>query len=256
MTMTMTILTVYDGTDAVTLTGNAERWLVEVDLAELGDSGKPTDERGTPDDRARRLLEAATHTITLEGGGRLEYWVEKVDSESDAVATRAGFVPWRDLLRLRRELPALPTELEVRSYTNLDTAAFLEVNNRAFDWHPEQGNMTPELLAAKQAEPWYDPDGFLVLEEQGSVIGFCWTKVHADQNPALGEIYAIAVDPDHHGRGLGRELTLAGLAHLSELGLRHAILFVESDNRPALRIYQNLGFEVEFTNRAYQRFVR
>ena len=72
----------------------------------------------------------------------------------------------------------------------------------------------------------------------------------------LGEIYAIAVDPEHHGRGLGRELTLAGLTHLAGRGLRHAILYVESDNRPARRMYRNLGFEVEFTNRAYQRFVR
>ena len=37
---------------------------------------------------------------------------------------------------------------------------------------------------------------------------------------------------------------------------RHAILYVESDNRPALRLYRGLGFETEFTNRSYQRIVR
>ena len=252
----MDSLTVSDGTDVVTLTGGPERWLVELRIDDVGEPGEPSDERGTPAERGRRLLEAATHAVGLEGGGRLEYWIERVDDRSDEVPTRAGFVPWRDLMRLRRELPALPTELAVRAYRDADAEAFLDVNNRAFDWHPEQGEMTLDDLAAKQAEPWYDPEGFLVLEEDGAITGFCWTKVHDDEQPALGEIFAIAVDPEHHGRGLGRKLTLAGLAHLAGRGLRHAILYVESDNRPARRMYRDLGFEVEFTNRAYQRFVR
>ena len=121
--------------------------------------------------------------------------------------------------------------------------------------------MTPEDLAAKQAEPWYDPEGFLLLEETDAdgneaIIGFCWTKVHAGEKPPLGEIYAIAVDPEHHGRGLGRELSLAGLAHLASRGLRQAILYVESDNKPARKMYGALGFDREFTSRAYQRIVR
>ncbi|MBR11782.1 MAG: mycothiol synthase [Acidimicrobiaceae bacterium] len=252
----MDSLTVSDGNDVVTLTGDPERWLVELSLGDLGEPGEPTDELGTAAERGRRMLEAATHAVVLEGGGRLEYWIERVDDQSDDVPTRAGFVPWRDLLRLRRELPALPTNLAVRPYDDADAEAFLDVNNRAFDWHPEQGGMTLDDLAAKQAEPWYDPEGFLVLEEDGAITGFCWTKIHVNESPALGEIYAIAVDPEHHGRGLGRELTLAGLTHLAGRGLRHAILYVESDNRPARRMYRDLGFEVEFTNRAYQRFVR
>ena len=253
--------TVSDGTDTVTLSGDPERWIVELDVHDPTTPGDPSDELGTNDDRARRLLEAATQAVVLQGGGRLEYWIERVDQRSDDIPTQAGFVPYRDLLRLRRELPALSTDLTVRPFTEADAEAFLECNNRAFDWHPEQGEMTLEDLAAKQAEPWYDPEGFLLLEEvdpegEPAITGFCWTKVHTDEQPALGEIYAIAVDPAHHGRGLGRNLTLAGLTHLTDRGLRQAILYVESDNRPARKMYQDLGFEIEFTSRAYQRIVR
>ncbi len=253
--------TVSDGTDTVTLSGDPERWLVELDVSNPTTPGDPSDELGTNDDRARRLLEAATQAVAIQGGGRLEYWIERIHQRSDDIPTQAGFVPYRDLLRLRRELPALITDLVVRPFREADAEAFLECNNRAFDWHPEQGEMTSEDLATKQAEPWYDPEGFLLLEEvdaegEPAITGFCWTKVHADEKPALGEIYAIAVDPEHHGRGLGRELTLAGLSHLAGRGLRHAILYVESDNRPARKMYQGLGFESEFTSRAYQRIVR
>ena len=50
---------------------------------------------------------------------------------------------------------------------------------------------------------------------------------------------ALAREAERHGRRL-----------------RHAILYVESDNRPALRLYRGLGFETEFTNRSYQRIIR
>ena len=43
---------------------------------------------------------------------------------------------------------------------------------------------------------------------------------------------------------------------LTDCRLRTAILYVESDNRPALRLYRGLGFETEFTNRSYQRIIR
>jgi len=202
------------------------------------------------------MLEAATQAVSIQGGGRLEYWIQQVGSQSDKVPTTAGFTRFRDLLRLRRQLPALKTDLATRPFTADDATAFLAVNNAAFEWHPEQGDMMVEDLESRQSERWYEPGGFLLHEVDGEVAGFCWTKVHDDESPALGEIYAIAVHPDHHGKGLGRALTLAGLAHLSGRGLRHAILYVESDNRPARRMYEGLGFDREFTNRAYQRIVR
>ncbi|SVC84914.1 uncharacterized protein METZ01_LOCUS337768, partial [marine metagenome] len=50
--------TVSDGTDTATLSGDPERWLVELDISDPTTPGDPSDELGTNDDRARRLLEA------------------------------------------------------------------------------------------------------------------------------------------------------------------------------------------------------
>jgi len=237
-------LTVSNGTDSVTLEPARNAWLVHLAVPE---EDKP---------RQQRMLEAAGQALMNYGGGRLEYWIENATLQSDQIPLAAGFTPVRDLWRLERPLPAPLSTLETRPYSDEDQEDFLDINNRAFAWHPEQSDMTAQQLAEKMAEPWFDPEGFLLWELDGEVAGFCWVKVHHDLKPARGEIYAIAIDPDLHGQGYGTQLTLAGLNWMTEQGLKQSILYVESDNRPANRIYSAMGFKRELINRSYQRIVR
>ncbi len=89
----------------------------------------------------------------------------------------------------------------------------------------------------REAEPWFDPAGFLLHERDGKLAAFCWTKVHADVAPPMGEIYVIAVDPEFHGLGLGKALTVAGLENIAARGLTVGMLHVDAANTAAMGLY-------------------
>lgn len=180
-------------------------------------------------------------------------WVSRPTPEDDAAAAAEGLRWERDLYRMIRPLPVdEPFDLDVRTFVvGRDEQAWLEVNNRAFEAHPEQGGWDRATLEARIAEPWFDPEGFFLHELGDRLAGFCWTKVHAAEG--LGEIYVIATDPDFAGKGLGRQLVPAGLDHLARRGLRTGMLYVDAANERAVRLYADMGFTVEGVDRAYVR---
>jgi mycothiol synthase len=199
------------------------------------------------------LLGAALGIVAQEGGGHVHWWVFEPTAAHDEVARSVGLAPGRVLLQMRRPLPADEhADVDVRPFeVDVDEDRWLDVNNRAFRHHPEQGGWGRDTLREREKQPWFDPAGFLLHERDGRLAAFCWTKVHADHDPVLGEIYVIGVDPDFQGIGLGRALTLAGLDHLAALHVPIGMLYVEADNETALGLYRKLGFTVHRTDRAY-----
>jgi mycothiol synthase len=212
-------------------------WMVELSGA---DSAEVAVER----------LHAALEAVAEEGGGLARLWVRHGDDPARAAAQALGLTEERSLHQLRRPLPVdLPWSLDTRPFVvGQDEQAWLDVNNRAFDWHPEQGGWTLADLQERMAEPWFDAEGFLLHEEDGRLLGFCWTKEHRDVDPPLGEIYVIAADPAAGRKGLGTALTLAGLDHLHRQGLDIGMLYVDGGNAKGLALYERLGFVVHHTD--------
>lgn len=186
------------------------------------------------------------HLGAHEGADVRRWFARDAGPLDDDVAARLGLVAGRELWQMQVPLPpaAGPGDLTWRPFVpGQDESAWLEVNNRAFADHPDQGGQTLERLLALEAEPWFDPAGFVLHhDDAGRLDGFCWTKVHPDTDPRLGEIYVIGVDPSAHGQGLGRALVLAGLAWLHGAGLTRGMLYVDADNTPAVELYRSLGF--------------
>ncbi|MFI6171295.1 mycothiol synthase [Nocardia sp. NPDC051052] len=197
-----------------------------------------------------------------EGGPGTRVWAHGNLPAAAAISERLGLRTARELWQMRRplatsELPEIVARgrVTIRTYAGpSDDAELLRVNNAAFAWHPEQGGWTERDIEARKAESWFDPKGlFLATDtaEPGRVLGFHWTKVHYDENPAVGEVYVVGIDPAAQGRGLGRLLTLVGLHHLRDSGLAEVLLYTEADNTAAVHTYTRLGFSPAHIDVAY-----
>ena len=190
------------------------------------------------------LMVAAIDHITSRGGGRVHWLVPRSEATALAVAEGLGFVVEREVVQLRVQLPVHDANpVDTRPFrVGVDEPAWLEANNAAFAWHPEQGGWDLAAIRQREMSDWFDADGFLLHEIDGRLAASCWTKVHAQHTPALGEIYVISVHPDFQGRGLGRSLTVAGLTHLASRGIDIGMLYVDGSNTAAMHLYLSLGF--------------
>ncbi|MGH9056538.1 MAG: mycothiol synthase [Acidimicrobiales bacterium] len=207
------------------------------------------------------LVTEAARVIASEGGGHVHMWVNQPRPEQGKIAAAIGLRPGRVLYQMRRPLPVEDSlrpsgpPITTRLFRpGEDERAWLEVNNRAFQWHPEQGGWDMRTMKERESEPWFDPEGFLLHEGPGGAVdGFCWTKAHPGTDPPLGEIYVIAVDPaaSAHAPYLGRALVLAGLDHLHAGGFATGMLYVDADNLRAVKLYVDLGFVVNHLDQAY-----
>jgi mycothiol synthase len=182
----------------------------------------------------------------------------KPSAEDDAMATSVGLRRGRELYQLRRPLPLeaeralLAEKAPVRAFVpGQDEDAWLALNNRAFGGHPEQGSWDRRTILAREEQPWFDPDGFLLSEQGGRLVAFCWTKIADPEEPGPGEIYVLGVDPALHGNGLGHAMLAAGCLHLERRGCPSAFLYVDAANTAALALYRGFGFRLDHHDRAY-----
>lgn len=188
-------------------------------------------------------------------------WAHGDTPAAQSIAAKLGLTPQRELLVMgtdwknpleHHELPegfsleTFPTSVSRRGADTVDKL-WLEVNNEAFSWHPEQGNWSLEDLQRHRDVSWFNPEGVVMLWDREQLAGFHWTKRHPD---GTGEVYVIGLADSYQGRGLSKPLLKAGL---SILGEGHTILYVESDNVSAVNLYQRMGFDVMERHVLYSR---
>jgi mycothiol synthase len=169
----------------------------------------------------------------------------------DAALERAGFAVVRELGHYVVGLPISGPVggLAVRPLETQDIGPVLAINREAFAGHREAASLDEAEFQQLLKQRGLGSEGFLVAEEGGGVIGFCWTRVHENRD---GEIYRIAASPTHQGRGLGRSLVLAGFEYLSKQpGVRRGTLWVDRANVRAVALYEGLGMAQDSVNREF-----
>ena len=214
--------------------------------------------------RRREGIGAALAEAVREEDSDAGLWAHGNLPAAQAMAASLDLRVDRELLVMgidAEEIPAggpdLPEGFEALNYVeagkrwgrDVVDKQWLEVNNDAFSWHPEQGGWDLERLRRAMEAEWFDPAGVQLLYHGDELAGFHWTKRHPD---ATGEVYVVGLASRYRGEGMGGPLMQMGLDHLVQAGSAQVILYVEADNEPAVKRYRQLGFAVRETHVVYR----
>jgi GNAT superfamily N-acetyltransferase len=97
--------------------------------------------------------------------------------------------------------------------------------------------------------------GSFVAELDGRLVGFVfWGPSEGDDaDPDVAEVYAIYLDPDALGRGLGRSLFDTAVGDIVAHRFRGAVLWVLDTNERARRFYEEAGWRPDGATKTEDR---
>ena len=127
-------------------------------------------------------------------------------------------------------------------------------------FEPLREDRIPAILEIERqvnTAPWSDksfqneldhPHGmFLVALVEGRVVGYGGAWLVIDE----AHITTVAVDPSFKRQGIGQRLVVELLVRSKEKGMACSTLEVRAGNKPAILLYEKLGFVVAASRKSY-----
>ena len=88
-----------------------------------------------------------------------------------------------------------------------------------------------------------EPENVDIVLVDGELAGWVCTRIHPEDH--MGEVYVLAIDPEHQGKGLGRALLQHSIERARSHGMRMVMVETGDDpgHAPARHLYETSGFE-------------
>jgi ribosomal protein S18 acetylase RimI-like enzyme len=132
-------------------------------------------------------------------------------------------------------LPVAPPTVSLRRGKRADRGPSLVVDAKAFDefWRLDDAGFDEAMTATPSSR-------FRVSDDQ-HLIAYAITGRAGDR----GFIQRLAVDPSHHGRGIGTALVADALRWLERRSVTRTVVNTQESNEAALALYQRVGFRLQ-----------
>ncbi|GAA4283767.1 GNAT family N-acetyltransferase [Brevibacterium daeguense] len=132
-------------------------------------------------------------------------------------------------------------ELSIRAWEPVFPRMRLAVPHFVYDsFYPDgwQTRQITDLSAILDGEP----ASVDIAAEDATALGWVCTRIHPKDR--MGEIYVLAVDPAHQGRGVGTALMDHALARIRQAGMVMAMVETGDDpgHASARAAYESSGF--------------
>lgn len=205
---------------------------------------------------ARALLGEAAAAARALGLGVLQVDVPEADSVARLLCEESTMRRIRTHHHMRRnENESIDVAMTAGAATRLaskdDVAAVTELQNAAFTGSWGYAPNTEEEIRYRIFDlPSVAPDPVVLLEIDGNLMAYCWN--HSESPTSPGIVGMVGVWPDQQGKGYGKMVTGAGINHLLRMGARPVEITVDSENSPAIRVYENVGFSLDWRSFWYE----
>lgn len=190
--------------------------------------------------------------LSLEHMSTLETFQSMWIAESDDVRVR-----WLEQNGFRRELahtehfkrslsgsldgPTLPEGFSVRSSRGeADARLRAKCSHAAFGSSKPFEEYWPRTLRFMQSPVYVPEHEIFVIAPNGQVAAYC--IIWIDAVTRLGHFEPVGTHPDFQRKGLGKCLLFEGFRRLRSEGMTEADLCTNSDNPPAIGLYESVGF--------------
>ena len=202
---------------------------------------------------ATQLFNCAVNRIKELGVRVVHVNIRQDNMVAGKILTELGFSLVRQFLELRLDIGRVDglhvhSAIKWRYLQPGQEDELTKLQNRAFADAWGYNSNTVETITFRIGQSTCSRQDIVLAYDEDRAVGCCWTGLSYEGGiPSVrrGRIHMLGVDPDHRGRGIGRELMMVGLTRLRNRGLGVAELTVDSENKAACALYQSLGFEVE-----------
>ena len=160
-----------------------------------------------------------------------------VTTDIAALLQSFGFTQARELVLLERDLDGFNTSIAIQDWAvsawRCHSAARIDAQAFPIGWDMTRSEITHALQATTYS-------GIAFVNQGRQRIGYALVGTSLDH----AYLQRIAVLPPAQGLGFGALLTESCLRWAAERGAAKMFVNTESDNQPALRLYQRFGFEL------------
>ena len=99
-------------------------------------------------------------------------------------------------------------------------------------------------------------DEVMCIEAKGRKIGYVWLhKLPKDNGRIHMRIHMLGVDPEFRGEELGKKLLQTAIYQMDKQGAKTVELTVDSENTPAVSLYDSLGFKLKSRSVWYEKIL-
>ena len=153
---------------------------------------------------------------------------------------------------MQKLVPDAKNNTKIRFATSKDIAEVISINFKTLPEHYSNSFFMELLLDS--------PETFVVAENNNKIIGYIMCRIEYGFSimkkmslARKGHVVSFAVLEEYRGKGIGKKLVEQSIEGMKIKKCNESYLEVRTDNIPAIKLYENLGFNKIATLNTYYK---